>query len=73
MLHPNGRKKICTYVQAADKARCLAAGLLLRRICGVTDDVQLWHGENGKPYLRKGGIYFNISHSGKYAVLAVVI
>ena len=64
------RARIGTYVQPSDQARCLVAGLLLRKICGVTDDAQLYCGENGKPYLKNGGMYFNISHSGDYVVLA---
>jgi len=64
------RKRIQQYVQPADKARCLVAGLLLRRVCGVTDDSQLALGENGKPYLKDRHLYFNISHAGDYVVLA---
>jgi phosphopantetheinyl transferase len=58
-------------MRPADKARCLAAGLLLRRFCGVTDDSLLAYGRNGKPYLTDGSLHFNLSHSGEYAVLAV--
>ena len=71
------RERIHAYIQAADKARALVAGLLLRQFCGVTDDSQLAYGKNGKPYLKDkggssaGGIYFNLSHSGDYVVLAV--
>jgi len=65
------RERIHAYIQATDKARCLVAGLLLRQLCGVTDDSQLMIGENGKPYLKNGSVYFNLSHSGDYAVLAV--
>ena len=64
------KERIHAYRQAEDKARCLVAGLLLRRICGVTDDCQLKY-VNDKPYLKDGGMYFNISHSGDYVVLAV--
>ena len=64
------QRRIQAYIRAEDKARSLVAGLLLRRICGVTDDCQLMTGENGKPYLKNGGMYFNISHSGDYVVLA---
>jgi 4'-phosphopantetheinyl transferase len=64
------RKRIETYMRAEDKARCLTAGLLLRRVCGVTDDSQLCYGGQGKPYLKDGGLFFSIAHSGDYAVLA---
>ena len=64
------KKRIEGYMRAEDKARCLAAGLLLRQVCGVTDDSQIFYGSNGKPYLKDNRFYFNISHSGDYAVLA---
>jgi 4'-phosphopantetheinyl transferase len=57
-------------VQAGDKARCLVSGLLLRQICGVIEDSQLIYGDNGKPYLKNSTMYFNISHSNDYVVLA---
>ena len=64
------RARVERYVRLEDKARCLAAGLLLRRVCGVEDDSRLAYGENGKPCLKDGGVRFSISHSGDYAVLA---
>ena len=64
------RARIGAYMQPADQARCLVAGLLLRKVCDVTDDSQLHFGEQGKPYLKNSGMYFNISHSGDYVVLA---
>ena len=45
------QQRIQAYRRAEDKARCLVAGLLLRQVCGVTDDRQLVYGEHGKPYL----------------------
>jgi 4'-phosphopantetheinyl transferase len=67
----NARKKrIEAYMRAEDKARCLAAGILLRQVCGVTDDSQLCQGKNGKPYLKDSVLHFNLSHSGDYVVLA---
>ena len=64
------RARIGTYTQPADRARCLVAGLLLREICGVTDNSQLSFGEQGKPYLKNRSMDFNLSHSGDYVVLA---
>jgi len=64
------QKRIERYMRAEDKARCLTAGLLLRRVCGVTDDSQLYYGGQGKPYLKDGGPFFSIAHSGDYVVLA---
>ena len=64
------RERIQRYLRDEDKARCLLAGLLLRKSCGVTDDCQLTYGENDKPYLKNSDTHFNISHSGDYVVLA---
>jgi len=64
------RVRIQHYVQPADQARCLVAGLLLRKVCGVTDDSQLIFSKNGKPYLKNDRLCFNISHAGDYVVLA---
>ena len=64
------RARIDRYRRADDKARCLVAGLLLRQVCGVTDDSQLAYGVNGKPFLKDGGAHFSISHSGDYVALA---
>ncbi|MDR3013210.1 MAG: 4'-phosphopantetheinyl transferase superfamily protein [Chitinispirillales bacterium] len=64
------RKRIDRFIKTEDKARCLAAGLLLRLICGVTDESHLTYGNHGRPRLKNGNGYFNISHSGNYAILA---
>lgn len=60
----------------SDKARSAAAGLLLRY--AVTQNADMpWDGTyymggHGKPELPKEyGLYFNLSHSGKYAVCAI--
>lgn len=55
----------------ADKAHCLATGLLLRRHCGIENDSQIIYNENGKPCLKDGNLRFNAAHSGNYAVLGV--
>lgn len=55
--------------QEADQE--LAAGYLLRQYLGVGSDDQLIRGEHGKPELRAGDVYFNLSHSGAYVVLAI--
>jgi phosphopantetheine--protein transferase-like protein len=49
----------------------LVGGLLLRSVCGVTDDGMLRYGNHGKPYLERGGVFFRLSHSGDYVILAV--
>ena len=64
------RERINSYLRIEDKARCLVAGLLLRQVCGVIDDDQLVYGQHGKPQLKDSDLYFNLSHSGDYVVLA---
>lgn len=54
-----------------DRLHSIAAGLLLRRVLGVTSDEQLWKNEHGRPELTGEGACFNLSHGGHYAVLAV--
>ena len=49
----------------------IAAGLLLHRVLGVTDDTDLCCEEFGKLKLTGEGPCFNLSHGGHYAVLAV--
>jgi len=70
-LVTNARKeRIHQYKQHKDKVRCLLVGLLLRKVCDITDDSQLIYGQNGKPYLKNNTIHFSISHSGDYVILA---
>ena len=64
------RERIRKYLRIEDKIRCLLAGLLLRQVCGITEDSQLTYGENDKPYLKNSDTHFNISHSGDYVVIA---
>ena len=70
LVTPGRKKRVLAYRQPPDRARSLAAGLFLRKFCGVRDDAQLAYGENEKPYLKNQGLYFNISHSGSYVALA---
>ncbi|MBQ5357683.1 MAG: hypothetical protein IIU57_05595, partial [Oscillospiraceae bacterium] len=46
------------------------AGLMMKKVLGITKDDMLGYGEHGKPYL-KNGPFFSISHSRRYSVLAV--
>jgi phosphopantetheinyl transferase len=71
LVTPARKTRVLAYRQAADRARSLVSGLLLRRFCGVTDDGQLHYGENGKPALKDQSLCFNLSHSGNYVALAV--
>ena len=67
----NRRDRIQSFLRIEDKTRCLVAGLLLRHICGVTNDNQLSYGKYGKPYLKNNKIFFSLSHSGEYVVLGI--
>ena len=69
LVTPARKKQIEKYVRLEDKARSLAAGLLMRHVCGVTDDAQIFYGKDCKPYTKN--MKFNISHSGDYVALAV--
>lgn len=54
--------------QEADQE--LAAGFLLEKYLDVSRDGQMVRLGHGKPALKSGKHYFNLSHSGGYAVLA---
>lgn len=66
-------KKTERIVRGSEKKLSLAAGYLLHfalRAEGV-ENPSFVYGECGKPYLKGGGVYFNLSHSGNVAVCAV--
>lgn len=70
---PDRRARADRLYNAADKRLTLSAGLLLRYALeknGVKD-AEIAVGEHGKPYLKNGGGYFSLSHSGDWAVCAV--
>lgn len=68
------QEKINFYRFWDDKYLSLGAGMLLSH--GLKErgllqtETSVVYNENGKPYLKDGGLYFNMSHSGKYAVCA---
>ncbi|MBQ9873174.1 MAG: 4'-phosphopantetheinyl transferase superfamily protein [Thermoguttaceae bacterium] len=63
------RAKIERYRRRDDKARSLAAGLLLRALFDSrVDEIRV--DASGKPYLENGP-EFNLSHSGSFVALAV--
>ncbi len=68
------RKKVERLRFPKDKRLSLAAGALLKQ--GLAEigieEFSLRYGENGKPYIDgEDGIFFNLSHSGDYAVCAI--
>ena len=64
-------EKFHKHKKEKDKKQELIAGYLLKEYLNVEKDEQLVINKEGKPALRNGDIYFNLSHSGKYVVLAV--
>lgn len=67
LLTPERRANMARFHQHDDQVRCLAAGLLLRRYVSPREPLR---GPYGRPYHPEGP-YFNLSHSGRYVVLAV--
>ena len=70
--YPERMQKISRLTREEDRLRSLAAGLLLCEVLGThtLGAPQILYGEGGKPHLADGP-YFNLSHSGDYALLAV--
>ncbi|MEG2626125.1 MAG: 4'-phosphopantetheinyl transferase superfamily protein [Christensenella sp.] len=52
-----------------DRMRCLAAGYLLSAYLGRS--AQLYVGKYGKLYTSVDNLFFNLSHAGRYVVLAI--
>lgn len=84
ILHQERAEKLSAYKMPADRIRGLGAGLLLEKGLedylgtGLPKDengrciIRYGYGSQGKPYLKDyPEAYFNLSHSGKLAVLAV--
>ena len=69
-LSPKRRERMSRYLRHDDRARCLAAGLLLRVAFGEENCMRISTASYGKPYFPENA-FFNLSHSGDYAVLAV--
>ena len=58
------------YLRPEDKLRCVTAAALLKNLLGADDD-QIAKNDFGKPYLKdRRDVYYNLSHSGDYVVLA---
>lgn len=69
------REKVLVYRREKDRARSLAAGLLLKYAWqkeGHGGNPKIAAGSGGKPYCcNDEGFYFNLSHSGEFAACAV--
>lgn len=68
-LSAKRRERMQHYLRHEDRARCLAAGLLLRAVLGAEKYARIAAGPYGKLYLPED-IFFNLSHAGEYVVLA---
>lgn len=67
MIAPARAEKALRYRFSADRKRCVAGGLLLRRFLG---DTKIAPDEFGKPRAANGA-FFNLSHSGDWVALAL--
>ena len=67
LLPAERRAKISRYRFEKDKLRSLIAGLL---IYNATGGAELRYGEYDKPYIKDGGLYFSVSHSGDVVAIA---
>jgi len=70
------RERCLRYRHHADRVRFAETRLALRALLagrlGVTPDaVAFTLGVHGKPLLAGGGLQFNVSHSGRYALIAI--
>ncbi len=70
LLPPKRAAKAERLINKNDALLSAVSGLMMKEILGITDDDMLKYNEHGKPFLEHGPC-FNISHSRKYAVLAV--
>ena len=71
LLTPRRRAAVESTKPELDRLHAMGAGLLLRRVLGVTADEHLRCNEFGKWELTRGGVHFNLSHGGHFAALAV--
>lgn len=70
-IAPQYVKKYQEHKIEADKKQELMAGYLLKTYLDIEREEQLVINENGKPLLKAGKPFFNLSHSGNYVVLVI--
>jgi len=64
------KRRADRYLRQDDKIRCVTADALLQMVLG-TESYEIEKNEFGKPYLKDSAdFYFNLSHSGRYVVIA---
>lgn len=66
LMPPERQQKCLAYRKDSDKKLCIAAYILLCRLC-KTDTVNFTYDKNGKPIDPDGKFFFSLSHSGSYA------
>lgn len=73
VLNSERKEKIDRFLFEKDKRLSLGVGVLLRYALQKANisDYNIVLGQNGKPYLKNGDIYFNLSHSGEMAVCVI--
>ena len=71
LLSSDRRTRVERYRALSSKKECLTAGLLLRMVLGADYESRLCANVHGKPQLKNENLFFNLSHSGNYVVLAV--
>lgn len=69
------RKRMDSFRSPEDRRRSLTAALLLRTALGEEhisyENASFTLGPHGKPELLEGGLFFNLSHGGDWALCAV--
>lgn len=66
---PERKSRADRYLRQEDRIRCVAADALLRLVPGY-DQSELLQTPAGKPYFKDSCIQFNLSHSGRWVVIA---
>lgn len=66
LVNEEQKEKALRFKNEKDQVRSLLASYLMNQL----SEEQLLHNEMGKPYYENGP-YFNVSHSGKYVMMAV--
>ena len=64
------RQKAERIINKNEALLSAVSGLMMKKILEITDDDIILYNEHGKPFFKEGP-FFNISHSRRYAVIAV--
>lgn len=70
LLPPERKAKAERIINKNQALLSAVSGLMMKKLLGITNDEMLCYNEHGKPFLEHGP-FFSLSHSRKYAVLAV--